>query len=165
MTTITLPEETICADVEKYRQRLVKAHVKTEEDLVKMSDEDIKKLYLKHEQSVVDDMSDQISKLFTKTWTHFVAYMVPIWDEEELETSLNRDVFIKAAVNGIFPTIFYNYGMFLAPVSMLATTAMHVDYTQLGKKSGVLTNGEQNLDNEEKSEESDACGQQKREDV
>lgn len=54
-TSITLPnisQEASVDNVECYRQRLVKARVKTADDLSKISDEEVKKLYLKHEQSV-----------------------------------------------------------------------------------------------------------------
>jgi hypothetical protein len=136
---ITYPDVTAAAptssELDKYRLRLIQAHVKTEDDLGKMNADDIKKLYLKHEQKLLKDMSTQISKIFVKMYSKTVANVIPIESSDQLENSLNNDVFIKAAINEYFPTIFYSYGAYLAPLSIATTTAAHVDYKKLKEKA------------------------------
>ena len=87
MDTLTLPtldETPSASEVDKYRLRLVQARVKTEDDLHKMSEEDIKKLYLKHEQSVIDRVSVQVTNLFVKAYTKSVSKVIPIENSAEL---------------------------------------------------------------------------------
>jgi hypothetical protein len=158
MASITIPEMPQSVDtMSRYRQRLIEARVKTEDDLCKMSDEDVKKLYLKHEQSIIDDMSDQVSKLFVKGWTKSVARVLPV-DEAELESDLNRDVFVKVAVNEFFPSLYYRYGKFLAPVSVLATTASHIDYKQIGSSHEINGDSQDNQEHQEVKSDQDPLG-------
>ena len=143
------------SELDKYRLRLIQAHVKTEEDLNKMTVQDIKKLYLKHEQSVIDKMSKQVFKLCVKTYSKSISNVIPIDNAEDLNNNLTNDVFINAAVNAYFPAIYYTYGAYLAPFSMLATTASHVDYQKLKEKSKKLLsfkNGSKNESNEKETE-------------
>jgi len=154
--SITLPnteeeEARACSEIDKYRQSLVQARVKTEDDLKKMSEDDIKKLYLKHEQAVIDKYSDHMTKLFAKGYTKAVSNVVPIENCDELESSLSNDFFIKAAVNEFVPWLYYRYGMYIAPVSILTNTATHVDYQQI-RKFSPLKNG-----NTDRSEEEPAA--------
>ena len=144
-TTITQPPT---ANTEtSYRDRLVKARVKTAEDLNKMSDEDIKKLYLKHEQSVVDGITEQVSRMFVKTWTQFVSLVLPISDEDTLEEDLNKNVFLNAAAKEVLPSLYYDYGVYFAPFSVLLTTASHVSYQEIGNYVGI--NGRSNQEPKE----------------
>ena len=141
------------SDVDQYRERLVKARVKTEEDLKKMSDEDVKKLYLKHEQTIVDGMADQVSKMFAKTWSNSISRVVPIDDEDELEKDLSGDIFLKAAIKNYFPSFYYDYGKYCAPASVLLTTGRHVNY------KSIKINGSGNEEPEEgQTEESPTAG-------
>ena len=141
------------SDVDQYRERLVKARVKTEEDLKKMSEEDVKKLYLKHEQTIVDGMADQVSKMFAKTWSNSISRVVPIDDEDELEKDLSEDIFLKAAIKNYFPSFYYDYGKYCAPASVLLTTGRHVNY------KSIKINGNGNAEPEEgQAEESSAAG-------
>jgi hypothetical protein len=151
---ITYPDVTAAptsSELDKYRLRLIQAHVKTEDDLSKMTTHDIKKLYLKHEHKLIENMSTQISKTLVKMYSKSISNVIPIDNAEDLENSLNNDVFIKAAINEYLPTIFYSYGAYLAPLSIAITTEAHVDYQQLRekvKKFSPFKNGSQEESNE-----------------
>ena len=142
--TISLPEqaeETSVHDA-NYQKRLVKARVKTEEDLAKMSENEVKKLYLKHEQSIIDNVAGNVSKVFAKLWTKSVSRVVSV-DEVELEAELNKDVFVEAFLKEYFPPFYYDYGMYLAPFSVLLTTANHIDYKWVGNSLEINDNGQE----------------------
>ena len=155
--TLTLPpcqELTIPTDdIERYKERLLYARVKTEDDLAKMTPQEIKKLYLKHEQSIVDGMSDQMTKLFSKTYTTTVSKVLPINDETSLEDSLNKDVFLQAAMKEFFIPLYYKYGTLLAPLTVAANTAAHVDYQRLKNKYYTINNGTDQESETDKNEE------------
>ena len=110
--TQPLPVDTVAL----YQQRLLKARVRTQEDLDEMSDEDVEKLYLKNEQIVID-------KMFINTWTRSVARLLPIDNELRLEASLMKDIFLKEVVNEVakeyFPSFYYDYGAYLAPFTFI----------------------------------------------
>ena len=57
----TNPEE-----VNKYCYSLVNAYVKTEEDVCKTFDKCVKRLYLKHAQETVEEMANQVMKMFVE---------------------------------------------------------------------------------------------------
>lgn len=136
-------------EVALYRQRLCKDRVKTEEDLAKMSDKDVKQMYLKQEQKIIDDMGDKFSRFCVKAWSLGVSRVLPIDDQTKLENDLNNDVFVKAMVKHFFPAFYYDYGTYIAPVSVLGTTATHIDLTD----KIVEINGRENC---EKSQEDQA---------
>lgn len=130
-STLTLPNDDNqikTSELDKYKLRLVQARVKTEEDLNNMSEDTIKNLYLKHEQGVIDNMSKLVHKWFVKAYTNIVNRIAFIKEVDELEKDLNEDVFLKAGIKEVFPTIYYQYGVYLAPLSVLATTVAHIDY-------------------------------------
>ena len=146
---VTHQSPTTTSDADKYRQRLVQARVKTEEDLNKMSEDEIKKMFLKHEQSIVDGMANQGTEWFVKGYTKFVSKVLPIDGETDLEKSLNGDVFLQAAVKEFFPAIYYRFGAYFAPLSVALTTAAYVDYQRIKDKCSLTIN-----EREEESKES-----------
>lgn len=139
------------SELDKYKLRLIQAHVKTEEDLNKMSQNDIKKEYLKHEQAMIEKMSTNLTKMITKAYTNSVSNILPIEQPESLENKLNDDVFLKAAINEYLPPLYYRFGALLAPLTVIATTATHVNY-----KNIELLNLFKNERNEEKPKETEA---------
>lgn len=152
---ITYPEMDTPTNTEldKYKTRLIQAHVKTEDDLQNMTAKEIKKIYLKHEQGIIDKMSKQVFEIFVKGYSKTVANVLPIDDEEGLTNTLNNDVFLQAAVCEYFPILYYKYGSFLAPLSITATTAAHVDYGKLKEKVFPIKNvSEQNSEESQETE-------------
>ena len=130
--SITYPEiPTTMSEVDNYRNRLIHAHVKTEDDINNMTPNEIKKEYLKHEQDIINKMSNHVSKVLVKTYTNSVCSVLPIDDQEGLEKDLNNDVFVKAAVSEYLPPLYYKYGALLAPLTVLSTTATHINYKQI----------------------------------
>lgn len=155
---ITYPEmeEPNNTELDKYKLRLIQAHVKTADDLQNMSSKEIKKIYLKHEQSIIDKMSKQVFTLFVKGYSKTMSNVLPIDDENKLEQSLCDDVFLQAAINEYFPGLYYKYGAFLAPLSVTATTAAHVDYTKVKEKFFPIINvSEQSGEESQESERGD----------
>ena len=92
-----------------------------------MSDVEVKKLYLKHEQEVTNAAAEQVRQWFSKAWSKCASKALPV-ENEELEKDLNKDVFLEAAVKRYFPALYYDYGAFLAPLSVLTTTALHLKF-------------------------------------
>ena len=156
---ITYPEiPTTMSEVDKYRVRLIQSHVKTEDDVNKMSPDEIKKEYLKHEKSIIDNMSDHVSKMLVQAYAKSVCSILPIDDAEGFEKDLKNDVFVKSAVSEYLPPLYYKYGPMLAPITILSTTATHINYKQIYEKINQYKNG-RNPDSdetfgEEESEES-----------
>ena len=62
------PVENASSPIETYKERLIAYRVKTEDDLNKMTPTEVS-LYLKHEQVIVDSMSDQVTRLVNKAYT------------------------------------------------------------------------------------------------
>ena len=81
--------------------------------------------YLSHEQKIIDEISDQVTKVITKTYLKSISCAVPIIDFENQQYTWSDDVFVKASANKYFPTIYYKYGTLLAPMSMLTHVALH----------------------------------------
>lgn len=131
---IAIPKQSD-GNVSTYRERLVKARVNTEEDISKMSDDQVKKIYLKHEQGIVDGVGDQVCKFFAKGWVKAIARFAPLTNEEEFEKTIGNDVFVKAAIKNYFPSIYYDWGGYLAPLSILATTVTSIDYGTINVRS------------------------------
>lgn len=140
MESLTLPQ--ITADdeishdeIETYKQRLIYELVKTEDDLDGMTDKDIKKLYLKHEQKNVDTISEQLIRQFSRIYTTLIKQALPLKDD--LESTLNKDSVLQLTIKKAFIPIYYKWGSLLAPLTVAANTASHIDYEQLQKNRSI----------------------------
>ena len=150
-------------NIDMYKERLIKAHEITIEDANTMTVENIKKKYLEHEHKIVKATSKNVKDMLTKFYCKSVSQIVCIKDIDELENSLNQDVFVEAAVNQFIPDLYYRFGASIALITVPLTTAAHIDYsksTEGLQKYFPFINGDiEHIDGKEESEENKQDGE------
>lgn len=74
-------------------------------------------------------MSDHV-QVYAKS----ICSVIPIDDQEGLEKYLNNDVFFTSAVSEYLPPLYYKYEPLLAPLTLLSTRVIHVNYKKISEK-------------------------------
>ena len=92
------PIDSSSALLETYKERLIAYRVKTKNDLNKMTPLEVTSLYLKHEQDIVNSMSDQVAKIVNKAYTKTMSKMLLIDEEPSLENTLNKDAVSRTTI-------------------------------------------------------------------
>lgn len=102
----------------------------SQDQLDKLDDDAVDKLYAKYEETLGKKMSKPIAHslltLYTKTINHFK----PV-DEEGLINALSNDPVIMMTLERISPEIYSTFGVLLAPIMLGAHTYTHFKNDEL----------------------------------
>ena len=96
-------------------------------DIDKMTPEQIEKLYAKYEARLGASMTKTLGNSFINLYVMGISKYFKIKDEPKLIKDLEEDPFLDNALNTTCCQLYYKYGMFLAPLTTILTTAKHVE--------------------------------------
>ena len=96
-------------------------------DIDKMTPEQTEKLYAKYEARLGASMTKTLGNSFINLYVMGVSKYFKINDPPKLIKDLEEDPFLDNALNTTCCQLYYKYGMFLAPLTTILTTAKHVE--------------------------------------
>ena len=130
------------------RQKLVKCvltrnsklylgKVYTEEQLAKLSEEEVEKLFNNYEAKLSGQMVKSLGKSIIDMYLMGACSALRITNQEALSEDLENDSFLNSALQRFTCKLYYRFGSFLAPLSIGIITSRH--YLSERNKNGELT--------------------------
>jgi hypothetical protein len=125
----------VSEDKPDLRQHLIENYINTEDEVSQMTDEQVRKVYLSFNKKVIDQTANSFLDLMATTYVTVVDKVIPmatnkklkVVEHDKLARDLKKDVFVKAAIDRFFPSLYYKYGTFLAPFSVGIQTIGHLE--------------------------------------
>ena len=117
---------------------------KSMERLCNMTDEEIDAEYEHYERRVGAVLVKTLGKTLLTLYSNVVSYFITIDDIPELIQELNEDPFIDHAMNRTCCELYHKYGMYLAPLTTIITTAKHFDFKERKYNRDIQEDGESN---------------------
>lgn len=96
--------------------------------LCDMTDEEIDAEYEKYQRRIGAVMVKTIGKTLLTLYSNIVSYFVNIEDTARLIEELDEDPFIDHAMNKTCCELYHKYGMYLAPLTTIITTAKYCNF-------------------------------------
>ena len=100
-------------------------------ELEKLNDLQVEKLYCRYEARLGARMTKTLGNSLLNLYVLGVSNFFRIKDPPKLIQDLEEDPFINNALNSVCCELYYKYGMYLAPFTMLLTTAQHISIKEL----------------------------------
>ena len=99
-------------------------------DIDKMTPEQINKLYCRYEARLGASMTKTLGNSFINLYVMGVSKYFNVVDPPKLIQDLEEDPFINHALTSSCCELYYRYGMYLAPLTAMLTTARHIDFNK-----------------------------------
>ena len=93
-----------------------------------MSNEEINKLYCRYEARLGASMTKTLGNSFINLYAMGVSRFYKVNNPPKLISELEEDPFINHALTSACCELYYRYGMYLAPLTAMLTTAKHIDF-------------------------------------
>lgn len=102
----------------------------TAEQVDEMADDEIEKLHARYESRLGAAMTTTLGAAAIRFYVAAVACLLPIPPDNaaKLILDLEEDPFVAHALNAASCSLYYKYGMCLAPVTMALTTTKHCQF-------------------------------------
>ena len=113
--------------------------VYTEEQLAKLSEEDVEQLYNNYEAKLSGQMVRSLWRSIINMYSMGACAALGISNQEALREDLENDPFLNSALQRITYKLYYRFGSFLAPLSIRIITSRH--YLSERNKNGERTSG------------------------
>ena len=97
----------------------------TEEQLKKLSEEEVEKLFNKYEAKLSGQMVKSLGKLIINMYSMGACAALGISDQDALSEDLENDPFINSTLQRFTCKLYYRFGSFLAPLSIGIITSRH----------------------------------------
>ena len=120
--------------------KLYLGKVYTEEQLVKLSEEEVKKLFDNYEAKLSGQMVCSLGRPIINMYSMGVCAVLGISDQDALSEDLGNDPFLNSALQRFTCELYYRFGSFLAPSSIGIITGRH--YLSGRNKNGERTSGD-----------------------
>ena len=129
----------------------------TEEQINKLTDEEINKLFSVYESKLSGQMVKSLGKSIIHMYSIAACSVLRINNQDDLSNDLENDPFLNSALQRFTCELYYRFGSFLAPLSVGLITGRH--YLASNPDENILENkenvrGTSNSSNDEESEES-----------
>ena len=98
---------------------------KTYTDLNGLSNDQILELNNKYENKLSSQMSKALGKSIIRAYSTMACKLLKIDCEDDLSKDLNEDSFLNKALQKITCNLYYNFGEYLAPISVALITGKH----------------------------------------
>ena len=132
------------------RQKLVKCvltgnsklylgKVYTEEQLAKLNEEEVEKLFNNYEAKLSGQMVKSLGKLIINMYSMGACSALGITNQDALSEDLENDPFLNSALQRFTCELYYRFGLFFAPLSVGIITSRH--YLSERNKNGERTSG------------------------
>ena len=126
--------------------KLYLGKVYTEEQLAKLSEEEVEKLFNNYEAKLSGQMVKSLGRLIIDMYSMGACSVLRITNQEALSQDLEIDPFLNSALQRFTCELYYRFGSFLAPLSIGIITSRHYLLSQRKGPAGpaptVHKNGE-----------------------
>ena len=119
--------------------KLYLGKVYTEEQLVKLNDEEVKKLFNNYEAKLSGQMVHSLGCSIINMYSMGACAALGISNQDALSEDLENDPFLNSALQRFTCELYYRFGSFLAPLSVGIIMSRH--YLSEHNKNGERTSG------------------------
>ena len=105
--------------------KLYLGKVYTEEQLAKLSEEEVEKLFNNYEAKLSGQMVKSLVKSIINMYSMGACSVLGITNQEALTEDLENDPFLNSALQRFTCELYYRFGSFLAPLSIGIITSRH----------------------------------------
>ena len=131
--------------------KLYLGKVYIEEQLAKLSEEEVEKLFNNYEAKLSGQMVKSLGKSIINMYSMGACSALGIRNQEALSEDLENDPFLNSALQRFTCELYYRFGSFLAPVSVEIITSRH--YLSEHNKNGECGMGDNKHGGDEKTAE------------
>ena len=131
--------------------KLYLGKVYTEEQLAKLSEEEVEKLFNNYEVKLSGQMVKSLGKSVINMYSMGACSALGITNQEALSEDLENDPFLNSALQRFTCELYYRFGSFLAPLSVGIITSRH--YLSECNKNGERGTGDNKNEGDEKTAE------------
>ena len=125
--------------------------VYTEEQLAKLSEEEVEKLFNNYEVKLSGQMVKSLGKSIINMYSMLACSALGIRNQEALREDLENDPFLNSALLRFTSELYYRFGSFLAPLSVGIIMSRH--YLSERNKNGERGTGDNKNGGDEKTAE------------
>ena len=119
--------------------KLYLGKVYTEEQLAKLSEEEVEKLFNNYEAKLSGQMVKSLGRSIINMYSMGACAVLGISNQEALSEDLENDPFLNSALQRFTCELYYRFGSFLALLSVGIITSRH--YLSEHNKNGERTSG------------------------
>ena len=123
----------------KGNSKLYLAKVYTEEQLAKLNEEEVEKLFNNYEAKLSGQMVKSLGCSIINMYSMGACSVPGITNQEALSEDLENDPFLNSALQRFTCELYYRFGSFLAPLRVGIITSRH--YLSERNKNGERTSG------------------------
>ena len=98
----------------------------TEEQLAKLNEEEVEKLFNNYEAKLSGQMVKLLGKSIINMYSMEACAALGITNQDALSEDLENDPFLNSALQRFTCELYYRFGSFLAPLSIGITTSRHL---------------------------------------
>ena len=131
--------------------KLYLGKVYTEEQLAKLSEEEMEKLFHNYEAKLSGQMVKSLGKSIINMYSIRACAALGITNQDALSGDLENDSFLNSALQRFTCELYYRFGSFLVPLSVGIITNRH--YLSEHNKNGECGTGDNKNGGEEKTAE------------
>ena len=131
--------------------KLYLGKVYTEEQLTKLSEEEVEKLFNNYEAKLSGQMVKSLGKSIINVYSMGPCSALGIRNQEVLSKDLENDPFLNSALQRLTCELYYRFGSFLAPLSVGIIKSRH--YLSECNKNGECGTGDNKNGRDEKTAE------------
>ena len=99
--------------------------VYTEDQLVKLSEEEVEKLFNNYEAKLSGQMAKSLGKTIINMYSMGACSALGITNQDALSKDRENDPFLNSALQRFTCELYYRFGSFLAPLSIGIITSRH----------------------------------------
>ena len=117
----------------------------TIEQINSLPKDEIERLYMCYESRLGEVMTKTLRQAVIQLYTTAVSWVFPNIPPKNLSSlvdNLNADPFLGHALNGACCELYHHYGMWLAPLTTVLTTAKHCRFEQASTSQCIRSDGE-----------------------
>ena len=120
-------------------KKLYLGKVYTEDQLAKLNEEEVEKLFNNYEAKLSGQMVKSLGHLIINMYSMGACAVLGITNQDVFSEDLENDPFLNSALQRATCELYYRFGSFLAPLIVGIITSRH--YLSECNKNGERTNG------------------------
>ena len=132
--------------------KLYLGKVYTEEQLAKLNEEEVEKLFNNYEAKLSGQMVKSLGKSIINMYSMGACAVLGITNQEALSEDLENNPFLNSALQRFTCELYYRFGSFLAPLSIGIITSRHHLYEH-NKNGGTSETGDNKNGEDERTSE------------
>ena len=133
--------------------KLYLGKVYTEEQLAKLSEEEVEKLFNNYEAKLLGQMVKSLGRSIINMYSMGACAVLGINNQEALSKDLENDPFLNSALQRFTCELYYRFSSFLAPLSIGIITSRHYLYERNKNGKRTTATGDNKNGGDEKTAE------------